>query len=69
MKCQSGQHNWISPVNAVRCCNPQWKRVTVSEEEAKTLDINGRIFNKDTLTLSGWVEIKNRREADDGVMR
>jgi hypothetical protein len=56
MKCQSGQHEWVSPVNARRCCNPLWQRIRVPESEAKTLDVNGRIFEEDTLMVSGWVE-------------
>jgi hypothetical protein len=57
MKCKSGQHDWVSPVNATRCCNPAWKRVNVPEREAKTLDINGRIFDENTLTVSGWIPV------------
>lgn len=55
MKCRSGQHDWVSPINATRCCSPLWERVRVPESEAKTLDINGRIFEEDTLMVSGWV--------------
>jgi hypothetical protein len=57
MKCKSGQHEWVSPVNATRCCNPAWRRVVVPESAADTLDINGRIFGGVTLTVSGWVPV------------
>lgn len=56
MKCKSGQHEWVSPVNAARCCNPAWERVVVPEDQANTLDINGRIFGEQTCTVSGWRE-------------
>lgn len=56
MKCKSGQHEWVSPVNAARCCDPRWKRVNVPESEAKTLDVNGRIFEDNSCTVSGWIE-------------
>jgi hypothetical protein len=56
MKCKSGEHEWVSPVNAVRCCDPKWKRVSVPEDQAKTLDINGRIYDEHSCTVSGWIE-------------
>jgi hypothetical protein len=55
MKCKSGQHEWESPVNAARCCNPDWKRVSVPESEAKALDVNGRIYEEDSMQVSGWI--------------
>lgn len=29
MKCQSGQHTWDDAVNAARCCDPNWTRITI----------------------------------------
>jgi hypothetical protein len=42
MKCASGQHEWISPVNAKRCCNPRWQRILVPLSEASKYDLNGQ---------------------------
>lgn len=62
--CKSRKHQWVSPVNAVnaaRCCNPKWRRVNVPESEQNTLDINGRIYDENSCTVSGWIEVNDAK--------
>ncbi len=57
MTCQSGQHEWIDPIDASRCCSEDWRRVWVFRGEEDHLDAKGRtpaIF-EDQVIVRGWI--------------
>jgi hypothetical protein len=29
MRCQRGLHEWVDRLDAERCCNPAWTRITI----------------------------------------
>jgi hypothetical protein len=29
MRCQRGVHEWVDRLDAERCCNPAWTRITI----------------------------------------
>ncbi len=31
MKCRTGSHEWLSPEDSERCCNPAWRRVGAAD--------------------------------------
>jgi hypothetical protein len=33
MKCRSGHHEWVDQIDANRCCDPAWSRITILPHE------------------------------------
>ena len=29
MSCRSGNHEWLNQIDAQRCCDPTWQRITI----------------------------------------
>lgn len=61
MRCQSGNHEWIEPISAERCCSGEWHRAMRLYAEHKDLDEQGRTYSIEF--VHGWVRVPEKVKA------
>jgi len=56
-RCRSGRHVWTDPLDAERCCSPEWRRMVVFSHQSDRLDPLGRVRD-DVGLIHGWVPLE-----------
>jgi len=61
MKCTSCRHEWSTPLDAARCCSPDWLRVMRHIDNAADLAPDGRHYRRDLPFVYGWIGNENQQ--------
>lgn len=64
--CKSGTHNWIDPISAERCCDPNYKRVlrTVSDPPFSDEVPGGQRMTAVPGMLAVWILVDSEEQVD-----
>jgi hypothetical protein len=72
MKCRSGNHEWLDQIDADRCCDPTWQRITILPGERMSDVLDDPLVARDGINYSmdgfkfAWLRIFGQAASLEG---